>query len=214
LTSVSTLLIRDLRLHIALKFLPGYYASAQSPSPPPRPSSSPPSSRSPPPPSPASPNQFLPLSLVDLATRASLCSRVADAACIGSLQWLIDLDPFPLTKGTLLNGTGLTCIGDNSTRCMWRSPSEYISYAGKDTSIYVPLGLAIRAANITRMLQVRSRTTSHAEFPHSASTRDVVPAELPAPGRITVRRREHGALWGKRPRRGVGRGGAGRRGPA
>ena len=74
---------------------------------------------------------------------------------MGELEWLIDLDPYPLTSGTARSRTaGLTCIGGNGTGCLWSTVKEYLTYTGRESYVYIPVGLTIRAQNITRIFQV------------------------------------------------------------
>ncbi|GLI70704.1 hypothetical protein VaNZ11_015648 [Volvox africanus] len=109
-----------------------------------------------PPPPPPRPQQNIPLYYLDFMMQASLCSRVADIGCMGEdLQWLIDLEPFPLTTGTSGSpATDLDCIGSNDTGCKWRTIQDYRAASGPNTDAYFPLGLTIQAKNITRMFML------------------------------------------------------------
>ncbi|GIM07871.1 hypothetical protein Vretimale_11926 [Volvox reticuliferus] len=102
------------------------------------------------------PLQVISLYYLDFITQAALCSRVADIGCMGEdLQWLIDLEPFPLTTGTSGSpSTDLYCIGNNDTGCKWRTIQDYKAASGSDTHAYIPLELTIRAKNITRMFML------------------------------------------------------------
>ncbi|GFR45113.1 hypothetical protein Agub_g6491 [Astrephomene gubernaculifera] len=160
-------------LLVALTWLAGSFCVAGGSGAPPPQAHAP---RPPPqPPSPDSQRQAIPLSLLDVTARASICAVSEGGDCVGQLGWVIDLEPFPLSNAATASATGLRCIGNGTLGCRWPSISTYLANLEPDTYIYRPfqlllqpqdmsqafqMGHTVAAASIFRQLEVLSITCS------------------------------------------------------